>query len=422
MQNLLYLCALFGCIDLNLITLILTIAILFGLTDFLTERFPRLQRDIYYIAFGVIAFLFTIKYYYGADIWNYVNFYQELKRPQYILSHPDDIPLNFEIGYALFCSVLKSWGVSYYWHTVIISIFYFTVIAILFTKIERKRSFALAILVVLDYNCIFAAHRQCMAVGFFILMILCLEKKRYLWMLLCAALTIAFHKSGAFVVGVVLFYNMVRYKWVPAYIYQLLLFLLVLVFLLPIVNISSSFVNHLPLQSSYISSIQHHLGVGRQLQIVFLLYAATIIVVMHFNQYKQSRMSSIAATAIVGLVVVVVFYQYYYILWRIRSYFIPIVIVYGFSMIQQAEDKHIYVPYGMLLKQACSVFLIFYLGYYSYSFHKSTKDMQHPIYTSCTVFDLIGKRSGDVQKAQLLKARLWWEDDFQRMQGNKLDR
>ena len=46
----------------NLITLILTIAILFGLTDFLTERYPRLQRDIYYIALFVMAFLFSIKY------------------------------------------------------------------------------------------------------------------------------------------------------------------------------------------------------------------------------------------------------------------------------------------------------------------------------------------------------------------------
>ena len=406
----------------NLLTFILVIAILFGMTDFLTERYPRLQRDIFYIAWFVLAFLFTIKYYYGADIWNYVNFFEDIQRPQYVLAHPDEIPQHFEIGYALFCSVLKSWGVSYYWHTAIISIFYFSVIAILFSQIERKRSFALAILVVLDYNCIFAAHRQCMAVGFFILMILCLQNKKYIWMLLCAVLTVAFHKSGGFVVCVVLFYYMVRYKWVPAYIYQVLLFLLVLVFLLPIANISSSFVNHLPLPSSYISSIQHHLGVGRQVQIVFLLYAATITIIMHFSQYKQSRMSSVATAAIVGVIIVVVFYQYYYILWRIRSYFIPVIIVYAFNLVQQAEDKQVYIPYGMLVKQACSVLLFCYLGYYTYSFHKSTQDMKHPIYASCTVFDLIGKRSGDVQKSQLLKARLWWEDDFHRKQGNKLDR
>lgn len=416
-----YLCALFGCIDLNLITLILTIAILFGLTDFLTERFPRLQRDIYYIAFGVIAFLFTIKYYYGADIWNYVNFYQELKRPQYILSHPDDIPLNFEIGYALFCSVLKSWGVSYYWHTVIISVFYFTVIAILFTKIERKRSFALAILVVLDYNCIFAAHRQCMAVGFFILMILCLEKKRYLWMLLCAALTIAFHKSGAFVVGVVLFYNMVRYKWVPAYIYQLLLFLLVLVFLLPIVNISSSFIMHLPLPEEYLGSISHHLLLGRQVQVIFLVYATTLVVITYFSQHYRSRASAIAATAVVGLVFVVLMYQYYYLLVRLRSYFLPIVIVYVFNIVQKTEDEHVHVSYGALMKQLSCVLLFVYMSHAVYAFNRDAKLLKHKIYTSCTVFDLLDHRSCDIQKKQMEQARRWWEEDFMTSASNKIN-
>ena len=47
----------------NLITVIQVIAILFGLTDFLTERYPRLQRDIYYISLFTVTFLFTIKYY-----------------------------------------------------------------------------------------------------------------------------------------------------------------------------------------------------------------------------------------------------------------------------------------------------------------------------------------------------------------------
>ena len=103
----------------NLITLILTIAILFGLTDFLTERYPRLQRDIYYIAFGVIAFLFIIRYYYGPDIWNYARFYALVGSPAEVLAHPEDIPFHYESGFALFCSVLKQWGLSFYWMTVV---------------------------------------------------------------------------------------------------------------------------------------------------------------------------------------------------------------------------------------------------------------------------------------------------------------
>lgn len=406
----------------NLITFILVVAMFFGLTDFLTERYPRLQRDIFYIAWFVVTFLFTIKYYYGADIWSYVHFYDEIPSPQKIWQQPDEIPLRFELGYALFCSILKSWGVSFYWHTAIISVFYFTVIAILFSRFERKRSFALAILVVLDYNCIFATYRQCLAVGCFVLMVLCLQNKKYLWAIILAVLTASFHKSGIFVVSVVLFYYMVRGKWVQPYVYQLILLVLIMVFVLPIANISSSFVAHLPLPSSYINSLQHHLGVGRQVQIVFLAYAATIVTITHFSQYKHTKMEAVAAAALVGLVLVALMYQYYYLLWRIRSYFIPIVIAYGFQLVQQAEDEHKRVPYGAFVKQAASVFLFLYLGYYTYSFHRSAAEMKNPIYNACTVFDLIDHRASDIKRTQMEQARHWWEDDFQSKQNNKLNR
>ena len=72
----------------NLITLILTIAIAFGLTDFLTERYPRLQRDIFYIAWCTIAFLFAIKYYYGPDIASYVPFYENVPSVSQIIARP----------------------------------------------------------------------------------------------------------------------------------------------------------------------------------------------------------------------------------------------------------------------------------------------------------------------------------------------
>ncbi|MBR0194748.1 MAG: EpsG family protein [Paludibacteraceae bacterium] len=404
----------------NLITLILTIAILFGLTDFLTERYPRLQRDIFWIAWFVITFLFTIKYYYGADIWHYGNFYQDIQNPSYVLHHPTDIPQHFEIGYALFCSVLKNWGVSFYWHTAIISILYFTVIAVLFTRIERKRSFALAILVVLDYNCIFATYRQCLAITCFLWMVLCLQERKYLLVTVLAALTIAFHKSGAFVVSVVLFYYMVRSKWVQPYMYQLMLVILILVFLLPIAHISSSFISHLPIPETYADSLIHHLQLGRQVQVIFLVYAAALVVIAHFSQYRHSRAGAITAAALVGLVIVVLLYQYYYLLGRIRSFFLPLVIVYIFSTVQKAEDEPIHVPYGTLLKQLCSVLLFLYMGHSVYAFNKNAQLLKHKIYTACTVFDLIDHRACDVQNTQMKKARLWWEEDFMNNTGNQL--
>lgn len=405
----------------NLITFILVVAMLFGLTDFLTERYPRLQRDIFYIAWFVVSFLFTIKYYYGADIWHYANFYKDIQKPHYVLMYPDEIPQHFELGYALFCSILKSWGVSFYWHTAIISIFYFVVIAALFTRIKRKRSFALTILVVLDYNCIFATYRQCLAVGCFVLMVLCLQEKKYLWVIVCALLTAAFHKSGAFVVSIVLFYYMVRSKWVQPYVYQLLLIILILVFLLPLARFSSGFIEHLPLPESYLNSISHHLLLGRQVQFIFLVYVATLVVVTHFSQYHHSPSEAITAATIVGLVFVVLMYQYYYILGRMRSYFIPLVITYVFNLVQQTEDeKKPSIPYGALMKQVSCVVIFFYMVHSVRVFTLDAQKMKNPIYNACTVIDLIDHRAVDVQNKQMTQARLWWEQDFMQNVSNRV--
>lgn len=405
----------------TLITIILIIALTFGLTDFLTERFPRLQREIYYIAWFTVAFLFTIKYYYGADILNYVKFYRDIQNPHDVLAHPDKIPMHFEIGYALFCSILKSLGVSFYWHTAIVSVIYFVVIAKLFARIERNRSLALAILVVLDYNCIFATYRQCLAVSCFILMVLCLQDKKYFFAVLMAVLTVSFHKSGAFVIAIVLFYEMVHNKWVKPYLYQAMLVVLAIVFFMPIARLSSAVIAHLPLPESYLVSLTHHLLLGRQLQLVFLVYAVTLLVVIHFTQYYTNRITSIATAAVMGLLLTVLMYQHYYLLGRIRSYFLPLVIVFVFNMVQDAEDEHVRVPYGTLLKQLGCVVLFMYMVHSTYVFEKNARLQKNKIYTTCTVFTLIDHRASDVQKAQIKQARQWWNEDFMKGVGNKVN-
>ena len=155
----------------NLIIIIQTIAILFGLTDFLTERYPRLQRDIYHIALFVVTFLFAIKYYYGPDIMSYVPFYETVPTLSSIWSNPDDLRFHFEPGFATFCRILKDCGLSFYWMTAVLTILYFMTIHLFLRRIESKRSFALAILVVLEYNVVCYELRQCLAIVFFFLIL-----------------------------------------------------------------------------------------------------------------------------------------------------------------------------------------------------------------------------------------------------------
>lgn len=404
----------------NLIELILIIALLFGLSDFFTDRYPHLQRGIYYVALFTVTFLFTIKYYYGPDIAQYVPFYTNPPTIHEALSHPDDIRYGFEPGFAVFCRILSDLGISFYWMTAFVSLFYFGAIALLFRHIERKQAFALAILVIMDYRCIFATYRQCLAVACFVLMVLCLRNKRYLLVVLLAILTAVFHKSGIFVVAVVLFYYMVRGKCVKPYVYQLLLLALVLVFLLPIVGVSSDFIQHLPLPDSYIYSLKHHLSLGRQVQSVFLVYAVTLVGVSHFAEYNHSRSQAIAAAALVGLVIVAVLYQYYYLLDRLRSYFLPVVIVFVFRLVQSTEDKHLEVPYGTLAKQLCSLVLVIYLVHSILFLHRGTQQLKNNVYASCTVFELIDHRPSDVQNSQMKLAQKYWKEDFMANPTNKI--
>lgn len=406
----------------NLITVIQVIAILLGLTDFLTERYPRLQRDIYYISLFTVTFLFTIKYYYGADILNYVHFYREISSsPKYVWHHSDTIPLNFELGYALLCSAMKHVGISFYWMTAIISLFYFAVIALLFRNIPRKRSFALAILVVLDFNCIFATYRQCLAVSCFVLFVLCFKDRRYILGVLMAVLTVLFHKSGIFAVGLTGLLMLIPARKDSASLYQLLLLVLVLTLVMPIAQISGPFIRHLPLPSSYLVSIQHHLTLGRQIQTIFVVYAVTLFVIAYFTQYNRSRVQAITVSVIAGLILVAFMYQYYYLLVRLRSYFLPLVITYAFSLVQGSEDQGKRVPYGALVKQAASFLLLLYMGYATYAFNRDTRKMKSNVYIASTVFDLLDHRSSDIEKSQMNKALKFWKEDFMKDTHNKVN-
>lgn len=404
----------------NLITLILIIAILFGMTDFLTERYPRLQRDVYYIALFVITFLFSIKYYYGPDIASYVPFYENLPSITELLSHPDEIDYDFEIGYALFCGILKSCGVSFYWLTVILTVLYFTVIHLLFRKIDHMRSFALAILVVLDFNVVCYEFRQCLSVIIFLLMILCLDNKKHLWAVVCAAVTILCHKSGVVAVVPTLAYYLISHYKSMQTVLQVLLVLLVILFLLPVVNLSLDFVESLPLPNEILHSITHHLSLGRQFQVIFLVYVTALLCMVHYIQYCKSRTEIIAAAAIIGLLFIVLFYQYYYLLNRLRSYFTPLILLFVFRLVQNAERDKVRIPYGQLIKQFLSVLVIAYMVHSTISLHRGAKVLKNKVNDTCTVFDLIDNRASDVQKSQMKKARLFWEQDYMQHENNKL--
>lgn len=397
----------------NYITLMLIVAMAFGLSDFLTERVPALQRLMYVLGFATIYVLFTIKYYYGSDIINYYYHYESITSLSDVWHYPDKY--SFEIGYTLFVALLKGWGMSLYWVTMIISTIYFAAIALLFRQIPSKKCFALMILVVLDYNLIFFEFRQCLSVSFFILMILYLQDRKYWLALPMAILAIVMHKSGVFVVPLCLLAFCLHGKPIQAWVFQLLMVVLVVAALLPLTKVATTVLSFLP--ADYLSSIEHHLRVGKQVQRVWMVYAMLVMCVEYYLHYHKTRMDSVAIMAVLGIVIVVVSYQYYYILNRVRSFFVPFIIVWIFQVVQgRNTDKTI--PYFKLLSQVACVLFFVYSIHTACAITKQSKTLHSPLHNVCTVFDIREGQVKALQQKQLKLAEDYWQYDFMQHEKN----
>lgn len=386
--------------------------ILFGTSDLLTEGYPKLQKSLYYFAFFITFFLFTIKYYYGADIKTYVPHYETIAPIENIINGTADNNYDIEFGYNCFCSILKYAGVSFYWMTVIVSLLYFSTIFVLFQRIQRKQSLALMILVLLDFNLIFATYRQCLSVAFFLIMIMAIDKKKYFLSFLAGTLTILFHKAGVFVILITIFYYLIHQKKVKTIVFQILFVILTISLFIPIDSINPKLFEFINIPAAYVRSIEHHLSLGRQFQTIFIIYAMTLLCIEHYTSIQKNKYNTIVFFTIIALFIVVVLYKYYYILTRIRSFFIPIVIVYVFNLIQRAEDLKINIPYHTLIKQSICLFLIVYFSMKSIQFNNEANEMKNKIYRSCTIFDLHKNDKYAIQKRQLEIANRWWDEDF----------
>ncbi|MDR0830967.1 MAG: hypothetical protein LBN95_12800, partial [Prevotellaceae bacterium] len=84
----------------NLIIIIFIVLFVLSFTDF----FPLEQKShniIYGVAFFLTYFLFTIKYYYGGDIYHYVPVFDKIESFSVILAGQSKFKDDFEMGYLL---------------------------------------------------------------------------------------------------------------------------------------------------------------------------------------------------------------------------------------------------------------------------------------------------------------------------------
>lgn len=416
------------------ITYILLLTIGACVLDQLATK-PRTQQVIYYVTLVVVWFMLSIRYYYGPDIYNYVPFYQQLHSWDWYLQHSDNYP--YEHGFVLFCAVLKGLGIGYYGMTVVVTTLYLLAVAWLFKDIRRHQVLALMLLLVFDRDLIVVQHRQCMCLAFFIPMVICLNKRHYVWALVFSLLAVSMHKSGIFFVSLTWLFYMLHTQRLENGFFVLMFALLCLVRIVPLSSVSSLMPhldNLLPLSESYIKSLRLHTELGTTAQGVWVFYAMLVLFIEYYIQHSSYSDRGTEAVAILGILLIASCYQFFFLLNRMRSCFLPVLLFYLFRVVQDAEDRATVSEnvfsgeWQPVVKKICVALLMLYCFRHVYNVEMDIQQQRcrhytpqgKTAYSTCTIFDLRHHSASSVQRERLYIAGCYWSYDFMQENSTRL--
>ncbi len=391
--------------NMSYILILLIVTFAFVIAECLATGHERLQRQIYYLAFAWVVIWCTAKYAYGSDIHTYIPFYESLRHPIGDLSNPD---LYFEKGFVFFCSCLKSIGFTFWGMTALVSLLYFTAIALLWRQLKTYKTIGLFALVCLDYNLILMEFRQCIAVTLFIFLILAFQQKRYVWCVVCAALAITMHKSAFIILICAAGFYLFRKLPVTKRGYLLLTVMIMMLMFVPLQPLLAKIASFLPISGSVLRSLEHHLLVGKTFQKVFVLYAATMLILAYYKRNDTTNKTLHWIMWCCGAVLVCL-YPYWFLLNRLRSYFVPFLIIYIIGTLQGKDIRDV------LPRQLYTVFVMLYFLWVALSIPKTNSGLKYPTDNISLVFERAKHGERELQNRQLKQAALYWEYDYKVM-------
>ena len=390
----------------SFLSVLIGMGLCFAILELLADGYPRMQRQIFYIAMVVIAVWCTAKYAYGPDIKNYIPFYANLRGPSYDLSHMSRY--YFEPGFVVFCSVLKGWGFTFWMMTAVISVLYFTSLTLVLRELEEYRTLALMMVVFLDNNLILSEFRQCLAVSLYIFFILLIRKRKYIWSLVPLLLCVTMHKSALLIVFFTILFHLLRGINVQRVGYLLLSLLIVGLLFFPLMSIFEGYINQFAISSDMQSSLLHHIKVGKLFQRVFLLYVFTILLLAYYKQDasidKRRHWLMWCCVA-----VIVCLYPYWFLLNRLRSYFLPFLVVYVIRTVRQKDIKDV------LPRQLYTAFLILYVAVFLIQIPSKNALLRYPTDNISLVFERRYHSEAALQSRQMRQAKMYWKYDYKKM-------
>lgn len=407
----------------NLVTLITGIVIAMAAIELLLQGMPRMKRDLFNIAMLVSWLGFTSKYYYGPDILIYSSIYDTRWGLWDVII--GNYTGGYEIGYVFVNSLCTTCGISFYWMTAIISTLFFLAVYLVLRRLKDKRVLALAIVLVIMKDLIYAQLRQCLAVSFFIFAVLeaegwrksgCKGKKSIISAVILGLIAMTMHKSATFIVMLTVFYYVIQPYKMQKNTWSVLLMILLILMIIPTWNLIETMTEVLQLDQMTMDSIRLHLSYMKLRQTNVLVYGTALLLLTQYSRGQEKRGFAIASVSC-GLIVIVMLYQYYFIVNRLRFYFAVLIVYYIFDQMRNAAETK--APYISLVRQTLEIAVILFLAGKIYSFDKTSRKEQGDLLEACTVLDLRDTDAKTLQKRQLDKAQKFW-DSAQRYDDKNL--
>ena len=386
----------------------ITISILCGLSfiELLYPNAKTLSNQLYQLAILITGFLVSIKYYFGPDIVIYAPMYENIKTLQELLFQPNTS--DYEIGFLIYLSICKHWlRLSFWAMTASITVIYFTTLHLLLRKLTSFKTFALFSIIFLQTNLIFFEFRQCLAVSFFIISILSIEKKQYIPLIIFSLLSIITHKSAIIIYAISLVGLMLSYFKQDNNSFAISIFFLFAFILIPLKSLLLTASQILPFDTHVLKSIQEHLIIEERFQVVFLIYLiASYSIYVYF--YKSQKLKTWQIITICGLIVIAIFYQYWFFINRLRSYFIPIITFYAITICCNSPNKHLFT-------KQLTVFFVYCLFAVSLkNLYFGNANLKSGIAETSTIFQLLNDSEENIKTRNLEKAQLFWDTEYQK--------
>lgn len=378
------------------------------LIEWLLAGFERMQRDVFRIVFIVVAMLFTAKYYYGPDITTYVPLYESIGGIESFLA--GKYHAQYEVGYMAFCSICRSVGLSFWGMTAVVSLLFFVALFCLIKRLRYGCTMALALVVIMNPDLIYAQLRQCLAVSLFIFVVLAADQRKYILSLLLALVAMTMHKSAIYMIVPTMLYFMIQPREIDMRPVGMLLLLLCLMAIIPTRDFVEQIIDNIQSQSASAKSLRMHISYANLHQSNLIIYGAALVSLMTFYRQKKGR-DALLVAAMMGLIVIVVFYQYFMMLNRLRSYFLPFVIVAIIAAGIEAKEEN--VSWNTLIRQAGKVVVLFFLAYKVVAFDvNSAKDGD--VLKMSTIFELANNTKEELRERQQERADRFWNEAFQK--------